>query len=123
MAYATPEDYKQYGDGNIPTDKLSQALEQASDEIDILTYSRIIGLGFDNLTPFQQLRVKKSVCQHADFRHRYGDFLDVPFSGFGAGSISMSFNKEQEGGAGGIQTSSAVLNLLKATGLTDRRLC
>jgi len=123
MPYATAADYAQYGNGSIPVEKLEQALDQASDEIDILTYSRIIGKGFDNLTPFQQDRVKKAVCQHADFQNQYGDFLNVPFSGYGAGSISMSFGKDQGSGAGGIQTSSAVLNLLKATGLTDRRLC
>ena len=123
MPYATPADYAEYGNGSIADEKLEQALDQASDEIDILTYSRIIGRGFDNLTTFQQDRVKKAVCQHADFQHQYGDFLNVPFSGYGAGSISMSFGKEQGSGAGGIQTSSAVLNLLKATGLTDRRLC
>lgn len=122
MAYATTTDYDLYGSGSIPDEKQEQALEQASDEIDILTYSRIIGLGFDNLTPFQQLRVKKAVCQHADFRYRYGDFLDVPFTGYGAGSISMSFGENKDGG-GGLKTSDAVLNLLKATGLTDRRLC
>jgi len=123
MAYATSDDYTQYGNGSIPQDKLSQALEQASDEIDILTYSRIIGRGIDSLTQFQRDRVIKAVCQHADFRFQYGAFLDVPFSGYGAGSISMSFNNDQNSGIGGVQTSSAVLQLLKATGLMDRRLC
>jgi len=123
MAYATERDYDQYGNGSIPDEKLEQALEQASDDIDTLTYCRIIGKGFDNLTEFQQLRVIKAVCQHADFIHQYGDFLNVPFAGYGAGSISMSFNKDQNSGAGGIQTSSAVLNLLRAPGLMDRRLC
>lgn len=123
MAYATADDYARYGNGSIPPDKLPQALDQASDEIDILTYSRIIGRGFGNLTQFQRDRVIKAVCQHADFRFQYGAFLDVPFSGYGAGSISMSFGKDQGSGAGDVQSSSAVLNLLKATGLIDRRLC
>lgn len=123
MAYAIGSDYHQYGNGSIPDEKLEQALDQASDEIDVLTYSRIIGRGFDNLTQFQQQRVIKAVCQHADFIYQYGDFLDVPFASYGAGSTSMSFNKDQNSGAGGIQSSSAVLNLLKATGLMDRRLC
>jgi hypothetical protein len=121
MAYATEQDYEQYGSGVIPADKLEQVLDRASDEVDILTFSRIIGRGFGSLTPFQQQRVIKAVCQHADFSYQYGDYLNMPLSGYGAGSISMSFKAEQ--GAGGIQTSSSVLNLLKATGLTDRRLC
>lgn len=123
MAYATADDYARYGDGLIPADQLDKALERASDQVDILTYNRIVGIGFDRLTEFQQERVKKAVCQHADFRGRYGDFLDVPFSSYGAGSTSMSFGKGQDSGAGGIQTSSAVLDLLKATGLADRRVC
>lgn len=123
MAYATAVDYERYGNGSVPTDKLDKFLEQASDEIDILTYSRIIGRGIDNLTQFQRDRVIKAVCQHADFRFQYGGFLDVPFSAFGAGSISMSFGKDQDSSSGGVQTSSAVLNLLRATGLMDRRLC
>jgi len=122
MPYATAEDYGRFGNGSIPSDKFDQALDQASDEIDILTFSRIIGRGFSNLTQFQQQRVIKAVCQHADFMFQYGDFLNVPFSSYGAGSISMSFGKDQGGGTS-IQTSNAVLNLLKATGLMDRRLC
>jgi len=123
MSYATEQDYIRYGSGTIPDEQLEQALDRASDDIDILTFSRIIGAGFDNLTEFQQLRVKKAVCQHADFRFQYGAFLDVPFSGYGAGSISMSFGKDKDGDSGQLKTSDAVLNLLKATGLIDRRLC
>lgn len=121
MAYATSDDYAQYGNGSIPAESLGKALDAASDAIDSLTYSRIIGRGFDSLTPFQQFRVKKAVCQHADFTYQYGDYLNMPLQSYGAGSISMSFKAEE--GAGGVQTSRAVIELLKATGLTDRRLC
>lgn len=118
--YASPKDYKQYGDGLIPDEQLERALSRASDQIDSLTYNRIVAANMDLLTPFQQKNVKKAVCHQADFHFQYGDFLNMPLSGFSAGSVSVSF-KTVEGG-GGIQTSDAVMNLLSATGLTSRRL-
>lgn len=118
--YATPEDYGTYGDGLIPVAEQEKALNRASDQIDSLTYNRIVAIGFDNLIPFQQNNVIKSVCRQADFFFQYGDFLNMPLSGFSAGSVSLSFKVVE--GAGGIQTSDAVANLLKSTGLTDRRL-
>ncbi|MGG1878265.1 hypothetical protein ABDI30_11945 [Paenibacillus cisolokensis] len=120
MAYATPDDYDRYGDGSIPPDQLDKALDRASDQVDSLTYNRIVGRGLDRLTPFQRLNVVKAVCQQADFVYKYGEYLTMPLSGYSAGSTSMSFKAAT--GAGGVQTTDAVLDLLLPTGLTDRRL-
>lgn len=121
MAYATEVEYQQYGDGSIPAEELPKALEQASDQIDALTYNRIVAGGMAGLTAFQRTRVVKAVCQQADFFHAYGDYLTFPLSGYSAGSVSLSFKAVQ--GAGGIQTTEAVTSLLAATGLMSRRLC
>ncbi|SEU32712.1 hypothetical protein [Paenibacillus sp. NFR01] len=121
MAYATVADYELYGSGQIPPDELPAALERASDQIDTLTYNRIAAGGTEALTPFQALRVKKAVCQQADFFYSYGDYIDSPLSGYSAGSVSVSF--QGVSGAGGIQTSQSVTSLLASTGLTSRRLC
>lgn len=120
MAYATAADYEQYGDGVIPPEKLQKALSRASDQVDRLTYNRIGARGLDALTPFQRTNIIKAVCQQADFTEKFGDFLSMPISGYGAGSTSMSFKETK--GAGGVQTTEAVLDLLLATGLTNRRL-
>ncbi|CQR51478.1 head-tail connector protein [Paenibacillus riograndensis] len=121
MAYATVEEYAQYGDGSIPTEALPAALERASDQIDALTYNRIAARGMAGLTAFQRLKVVKAVCQQAEFYHAYGDYLTFPLSGYSAGSVSLSFKAIE--GAGGIQTTEAVTSLLASTGLTSRRLC
>lgn len=121
MAYVDEAFYKSEYNGSIISDSdLSQKLNRASDQIDSLTYNRIISIGFNNLTPFQQDRIKKAVCYHADFIAQYGDYLDMPLSGYSAGSISISLKAPE--GAGNIKTTDAVLNLLKSTGLTSRRL-
>lgn len=120
-SYATDEDYEKYGGGLISEDDLDKTLSRASDQIDILTYNRIVHRGFENLTPFQQLNVKKAVCLQADFTNQYGDLASAPMSGFGAGSISWSFGESGfVEGAGGVRTSQDVMGLLLPTGLSNR---
>lgn len=121
MAYATAEDYEQYGSGNIPADELDKALSRASDQIDSLTYNRIVQSKLDGLTAFQRLNVVKAVCQQADFQYQYGDYLDFPLAGYSAGSVSVSFKAID--GPGGVKTTEAVTSLLRATGLANRGLC
>lgn len=101
------------------TDGLTNKLEKATDQINSLTYNRIVGMGFDILTPFQQDKIKKAICIHADFIEKYGDYIDMPLSGFSAGSISVNFNGNK---INGVTTTQEVMNYLKQTGLTCRRL-
>ncbi len=49
--YVTPEYYQtEYEGSAVPADELKKALRQASRHIDSLTYNRIVGQGFSNLT-------------------------------------------------------------------------
>lgn len=107
------------GDINILDDSINGKLERASDQIDTLTYNNITRIGFNNLTEFQKDKVKKAVCIHAKFLDQYGNYIDTPLSGFSAGSVSVSFNAQK---INGITTTQEVLNYLKQTGLTCRRL-
>ena len=109
-----------YKDIVIPAEELERQLNQAEDHIDSLTFNRIPALGFDNLTDFQQENIRKAVCKQADFIYEYGDYLTMPIGGYSAGSVSLSFKAVESGG--GIKTSDDVINLLKSTGLTSRRL-
>lgn len=118
MAYVDEAYYSAFS-GLITDDKLDSKLEKATDQINSLTYNRIVGVGFNNLTPFQQDKVKKAVCLHADFVEKYGEYIDMPLSGFSAGSISVNFNANK---VNGITTTQEVINYLNQTGLTCRRL-
>ncbi|WP_028560676.1 hypothetical protein [Paenibacillus pinihumi] len=121
MAYAIADDYARYGNGNIPADQLDKELQRASDQVDSMTYNRIVARGLNSLTAFQRLNVIKAVCQQADYAYQYGDYLDAPLAGYSAGSVSVSFKAVE--GAGGVRTTDAVLGLLRATGLSNRGLC
>lgn len=120
MSYVDSTYYRETFGGSILTEEhIENKLDRSSDQIDTLTYNRIIGKGFDNITEFQQDKVKKAICIHAEFIEQYGSYIDMPLSGFSAGSISVSFNAQK---INGITTTQEVINLLKQTGLTCRRL-
>jgi len=121
MSYVDGTYYEMFFGGTIipEDDSIDIKLERASAQIDTLTYNRIVGIGFDNLTEFQKDKIKKAVCIHAEFIEQYGSYIDIPLSGFSAGSVSVSFNAQK---VNGITTTQEVLNYLKQTGLTCTRL-
>ena len=57
----------------IPEDDVEKALKQASRHIDSLTYNRIVGRGFSNLTEFQQEIIEEVVCRQAEFEYENAD--------------------------------------------------
>lgn len=117
MTYVDETYYSAFS--GLITEGLTNKLEKATDQINSLTYNRIVGMGFDILTPFQQDKIKKAICIHADFIEKYGEYIDMPLSGFSAGSTSLSFSANK---INGITTTQEVLNYLNQTGLTCRRL-
>ena len=78
MSYVDISYYKDNFKGDILNDDtLENRLERASDQIDKLTYNRIIGVEFKNLSPFQQDKIKKAVCLQAEFIEQYGEFINM----------------------------------------------
>ena len=76
--YVTPEYYQnEYCGSIVPGEQLPAALRRASRHIDSLTYNRIVGQGFSNLTPFQQDLIREVVCQQADFETENADFAEL----------------------------------------------
>lgn len=119
MAYATAEDYALYGQGKINEDNLMKALEDASDDIDSLTFGRIHRNGFDQLYLNQQQLIKKATCLQADYVEMYGSFFNAPVQSYSIGKTSMTFSGLI---VAGINTDERVLSLLDRTGLTCRVL-
>lgn len=116
MSYVDEEYYKAHS--NIIADGLNVKLEKASEQIDSMTFNRIVGTGFSNITEFQQDKIKKAVCMQADFVEEYGQYLNNPLSAFSAGSIRVTLNRDVVKNVNGVTTSNEVYNLLKQTGLT-----
>lgn len=110
--------FEQYG-GKITSNELERLLQEASDDIDILTHYRIERIGFDKLTEFQQTQLKKVCCRQADFRSENADVLNTPLNSYSINGVSMSMgNTSYYGIYSGVAMDNTTYKMLQATGLT-----
>lgn len=119
--YVTASEYTGMGYSAIPTTELTRTLTDASRQIDTMTFNRIVAIGFDKLTEFQQGIVKECVCKHADFLYENKDALDSIIDAYSINSVSMKFGS----GFGmafenGMPILKTVYSLLEQTGLCCR---
>lgn len=122
-SYADEEYYKNVFKGSrIPEEMLSRQLAQASRHLDSLTYNRITGTGFSNLTEFQQDIVKEVCCMQAEFEYENADLLDSVFASYAVNGVSMGFAADSWNvfSDKGVAMKKADYALLSQTGLTCR---
>lgn len=122
VAYATPEYYHDVYKGTlIPPDDLERTLQQASRHIDSLTYNRIVGRGFSNLTDFQQDVIREVICQQADFECENADEISTVLSSYSLNGASVQFGSSWNIYADkGVAMKRDVYALLSQTGLCCR---
>lgn len=120
MAYADEEYYEnEYGGDVIDVDRLHTRLEEASVHIDSLTFNRIKGFGFDNLTEFQQEKIKTVCCKLADWEHQNAEALSGSLTSYSINGVSMSFSKSfGVTSVNGVVVPKSILAELSQTGLT-----
>ena len=117
--YATISDYEALG--FEPFDGIEAALVTASRHIDTLTFNRIVAVGFENLTEFQQDIVKEVACRQALFEHENADEINSVLSGYSINGVSAKFGD----GAGvrtigGVTIARSTYSFLEQTGLCCR---
>ena len=89
-SYVTVEEYKKnYND--IPDDSIGKSLKKASRHIDTLTFNRIQGIGFNNLTEFQKEIIKEVTCDLANFEYENEDVITSVLSSYSINGVSMAF--------------------------------
>ena len=122
--YADLEYYKNTYCGKLPEEEAEKALKQASKHIDILTYRRIAGVGFDNLTPFQQETVKEVACIMADFESANASMINSLINSYSINGASINFSGESANCqlVNGVVVQKDVYAYLSQTGLTCRSL-
>ena len=122
--YADLEYYRNTYGGKLPDEEAEKALKQASRHIDILTYRRIAGVGFDNLTPFQQETVKEVTCMMTDFESANASMINSLINSYSLNGASISFSGECANCklVNGVVIQRDVYEMLNMTGLTCRSL-
>lgn len=66
-------------------------LKEASRNIDVLTFNRIVKKGFENLTEFQKEIIKEVCCEHASFLCENSDMLKTYLQSYSINGVNMSF--------------------------------
>ena len=111
--------YKEIYLGTLDTEDLAKRLKEASQQVDMLTFNRIRGKGFDNLTSFQQSVIKEVICQHVDFVYENQDMIDSVLQSYSINGVSMSFGQSWNIEVmNGVAMKRSTYELLKQTGLT-----
>ncbi len=116
--YLEPDEYM----GSIPQDEIENRLRKACCAVDGFTFNRIVKVGFENLTEFQQELIKDAVRLHSDFVYNNADLLESPLSSYSISGVSMSFDRSKIVTVNGVTTTSEVYSLLMQTGLCYRGL-
>ena len=117
--YASPGYYQGKYEGTlIEDDDLKKALVQASRHIDSLTYNRIVGQGFSNLTAYQQEIIREVVCMQADFEYENADEINSVLSSYSINGVSAQFGSSWNVFTDkGVAMKRDVYALLQQTGL------
>ena len=122
--YAGIEYYKNIYKGNLDNADAEKALEKASRHIDTLTYNRIVGIGFDNLTEYQQGIIKECECLMADWETENTDYINSMLSSYSLNGASMSFTGQSASATvvSGVAVSREIYSHLQKCGLCTRSL-
>ena len=122
--YAGIEYYKNTYKGNLEDADAEKALEKASRHIDTLTYNRIVGIGFENLTEFQQGIIKECECLMADWETENTDYINNMLSSYSLNGASMSFTGQSASATvvSGVAVSREIYSHLQKCGLCTKNL-
>ena len=122
MSYADATYYKDMYLGDYSENpSLKRILKAMSQHIDTLTFNRIVGVGFENLTPFQQSTIKEVCCEMADFNIENKELINTVLSSYSLNGVSMTFGDSWNVVVNqGIAMKRSTFELLKQTGLTRR---
>lgn len=105
----------------IPPEAQGKALRQASRHIDSLTYNRIAGRGFSNLSEFQQEIIREVVCLQAEFEYENAEQIDSILQSYSINGVSLQFGASWNVFVDkGIAMKRDVYTLLSQSGLCCR---
>lgn len=105
----------------IPKENVEKYLKQASRHIDSLTYNRIVGRGFSELTRFQQDMIREVVCMQSEFEYENADEISTILSSYSLNGISVKFGDNWNIYTNkGVAMKRDVYALLSQTGLCCR---
>ena len=108
----------QYGGTLLVGDEIEKYLELAQEKVDSITFNRILKIGFNNLTDFQQENIAKAICVQAEYIKDNGTDDDwSSISSYNVLDISVSVDSNNASKAKKLNMSDRAYSLVHKTGL------
>ena len=118
--YITLEEYTELGYTKI-TNEVD--LDEASIEVDALTFNRINKKGWQNLTDYQRNLLTKAICEIADFNSENADILSTLLDSYSINGVSMKFTANSNMiNTNGYLLPKKIYRKIEMTGLNTLRL-
>ena len=123
--YVSKEFYLETFKGEIPEEDIEKNLKLAQNKINRITFNRIVGIGFDNLTEFQKEKVRESICYQADyiFKNGYNNEDNSDISSYSVLDISVNVQSKDNSSKTKAELecmSEMAYDAIVQTGLTSR---
>lgn len=112
-----------FGGDLIPAESVDKYLELAQEKIDSITFNRIVYIGFDKLTSFQQDKIKKAVCYEAEhiLNNGYNNEDNSDISSYNVLDISVNLkDNTKKTQADEVNMCELAYDLINKTGLANR---
>lgn len=104
----------------LDSDNIQILLDEASDDIDILTFNRIRTKGFDKLTDFQKNIIQKVICELMEFQYNNRDFFTTIFNQYEVNGTGFDMGNKNYIIIDGVSILKNTYKKLEQTGLTYR---
>ena len=95
-------------------------LDEASNDIDILTFNRIRAKSFDKLTNYQKNIIQIVICELMEFHYNNKDFLTSIFNQYNVNGTGFNMNSSNYIIINGVPILKNTYKKLEQTGLTYR---
>lgn len=97
---------------------IEKYLKLAQEKVDSMTFNRIVKIGFNNLTDFQQEKIAEAICVQAEYIKENGtDDEQELISSYSVLDISVSVDSNNVSKAHKLHMSDRAYSLVHKTGL------
>lgn len=121
MGYIDVEYYiSHYNHLELDVEEIQMLLDEASNDIDILTFNRIRRIGFESLTNFQKEKLQTVICELMEFHYNNKDFLTSIFNQYEVNGTGFNLQNGNYIIISGVPILKNTYKKLEQTGLTYR---
>lgn len=118
--YLTKKEFESLTNTTIDEQEFQKLLPLAEQKINKVSFNRIVGKGFENLTDFQKEKIKEAVTYQIQYFQVNGIEENNNLSSYSVLDISVNVDKNNQTEAEKLYMSSFAYDCMQETGLCTR---